>query len=50
LAKLVKNLLADRQTLRHMAVQGRQLGRPGAAARILNECRRVLGRPLVEGA
>jgi UDP-N-acetylglucosamine--N-acetylmuramyl-(pentapeptide) pyrophosphoryl-undecaprenol N-acetylglucosamine transferase len=50
LAKLVRNLLADRQTLRHMAVQGRQLGRPGAAARILNECRRVLGHPLVEGA
>jgi len=49
LAKLVKNLLADRQTLRHMAAQGRRLGQPGAAVRILNECRRVLGRPLVEG-
>ena len=49
LATLVKNLLADRQTLRHMAAQGRQLGQPGAAARIINECRKVLGHPLVEG-
>ncbi len=48
LGKLVKNLLTDHQTLRHMAAQGRQLGQPGAAARILNECRKVLGRPLVE--
>lgn len=50
LATLVKNLLADQQTLSHMAVQGRQLGQPGAATDILNECRKVLGQPLVEGA
>ena len=50
LATLVKNLLADRQTLSHMAAQGRQLGQHGAAVKILNECRKVLGQPLVEGA
>jgi len=49
LALLVKNLLADRQTLQRMAEQGRQLNFPGAAERILNECRRLLGMPLVEG-
>jgi len=49
LATLIRNLLADQQTLSHMAAQGRQLGQPGAATDILNECRKVLGQPLVEG-
>ena len=49
LAVLVKNLMTDRQTLQRMAEQGRQLSFPGAAERILNECRRLLGMPLVEG-
>ncbi|MEA3363001.1 MAG: undecaprenyldiphospho-muramoylpentapeptide beta-N-acetylglucosaminyltransferase [Thermodesulfobacteriota bacterium] len=49
LARLVKNLLADRQTLQRMGEQGRQLNFPGAAERILNECRCLLGMPLVEG-
>jgi len=49
LATLVRNLLADQQTLSHMAAQGQQLGQPGAARDILNECRKVLGQPLVEG-
>ncbi len=48
LAVLVKNLVTDRQTLQRMAEQGRQLSFPGAAERILNECRRLLGMPLVE--
>ncbi len=48
LATLIKNLWGDRQTLQSMADQGRQLGFPGAAERILNECRRTLGLPLVE--
>ncbi|MEA3543626.1 MAG: UDP-N-acetylglucosamine--N-acetylmuramyl-(pentapeptide) pyrophosphoryl-undecaprenol N-acetylglucosamine transferase, partial [Thermodesulfobacteriota bacterium] len=50
LATLVQNLLADQQTLQNMANQGRQLSVPGAAERILNQCRRLLGEPLVEGA
>ena len=49
LATLVKSLLDDRQTLQNMAKQGRQLSYSGAAERILNECRRLLGTPLVEG-
>jgi len=49
LGALVKSLLDDRKTLQHMAGQGRQLSFPGAAERILNECRRLLGTPLVEG-
>ena len=48
LAVLLKNLWADQQTLQSMADQGRQLGFPGAAERILNEARRQLGIPLVE--
>ena len=49
LALLVKNLWSDRQTLQSMADQGRQLGFPGAAERILGECRRLLGTPSVVG-
>lgn len=49
LAVLVKNLLEGRTGLVEMAVRGRQLGFPGAAGRILNECRRVLGTSPVEG-
>ena len=48
LAMMVKELLTDRQKLQNMAKQGRQLSYPGAAERILNECRRLLGTPLVE--
>ncbi len=48
LARLVKNLLEDQQTLQNMGEQARLLGLPGAAGRILNECRRLLGKPLVE--
>ena len=48
LAVLVRDLWGDQQTLQSMADQGRKLGFPGAAERILNECRRLLGNPLVE--
>ncbi len=48
LAVLVRNLWGDQQTLQSMADQGRKLGFPGAAERILNESRRLLGIPLVE--
>ena len=48
LALLLKNLWADRETLQSMADQGRKLGFPGAAGRILGECRRILGEPSVE--
>jgi len=44
LAILLVDLLNDRQKLQFMAEQGRKLGSPGAAKRILDECRRVIGR------
>ncbi|MDX2482006.1 MAG: undecaprenyldiphospho-muramoylpentapeptide beta-N-acetylglucosaminyltransferase [Desulfuromusa sp.] len=49
LAVLVKELLEGRTELEKMAERGRRLGFPGAAERILNECRRLLGMPLVKG-
>ncbi|WP_321395018.1 undecaprenyldiphospho-muramoylpentapeptide beta-N-acetylglucosaminyltransferase [uncultured Desulfuromusa sp.] len=49
LAALVKELLEDREGLKNMAEKGRQIGFPGAAERILNECRGVLALPQVEG-
>ncbi len=48
LVVLVKELFEDREKLKSMAAQGRRLGFPGAAERILNECRRLLRIPLVE--
>ncbi|MFK5925523.1 MAG: undecaprenyldiphospho-muramoylpentapeptide beta-N-acetylglucosaminyltransferase [Desulfuromusa sp.] len=48
LAVLVSELFADRTALKNMAERGRRLGFPGAAERILNECRRLLGMPLME--
>ncbi len=50
LAASVKQLWADRQELEQMADQGRQLGVTDAAAKVLNEGRRILGVPTVEGA
>ena len=49
LATLVMELFEDQKALENMAAQGRRLGFTGAAERILNECRKVLGTSLVEG-
>lgn len=49
LALLVKELLEEKKALHSMAEKARLLALPGAAGRILNECRRSLGAPLVEG-
>jgi len=49
LAALVRELLENRKTLQRMAEQSRLLGAPGAAGRILDECRRLLGMPHMEG-
>jgi UDP-N-acetylglucosamine--N-acetylmuramyl-(pentapeptide) pyrophosphoryl-undecaprenol N-acetylglucosamine transferase len=48
LAELVRGLMTDKPALQQMADSGRTLGQPGAAEKILNECRRVLGAPLVQ--
>ncbi len=48
LAALVGELFADQKSLQRMADLGRTLGQPGAAEKILNECRRLLGTPLPE--
>ncbi len=48
LALLVKNLFEDHKTLQSMADQARSLGLTGAAERILNECRHLIGVKLVE--
>lgn len=48
LSELVKQLLTDENVLQQMAQSGRTLGQPGAAEKILNECRRLLGAPLVQ--
>ena len=50
LAAMVKELLENRKALQNMAEQSRSLGTPGAAGRVLDECRRVLGMPQMEGA
>jgi len=47
LVDLVKKMIADADSLQHMAAKGRALGQPGAAEIILNECRRLLGTPLL---
>jgi len=47
LAEQIKQLFADSDQLQKMAEKGRTLGQPGAAEMILNECRRMLGIPLV---
>ena len=47
LAKMVKQLLSDTAGLQQMAEKSRTLGQPGAAEKILNECRSLLGTPLV---
>ncbi|SEA22800.1 UDP-N-acetylglucosamine-N-acetylmuramylpentapeptide N-acetylglucosamine transferase [Desulfuromusa kysingii] len=49
LAAVVKELFEDREELKRMAEQGRQIGFHGAAGRILNECRRVLEMAPLEG-
>lgn len=48
LAGSVRELFSDAAGLQQMAENGRTLGQPGAAEMILNECRRMLGTPLVE--
>ncbi len=48
LSGLVKQLLGDGTRLQQMADCGRTLGQPGAAEKILTECRRLLGAPLRE--
>ncbi|MDA3902592.1 MAG: undecaprenyldiphospho-muramoylpentapeptide beta-N-acetylglucosaminyltransferase [Desulfuromusa sp.] len=48
LVVLVKELLEGRTELEKMAERGRRIGFTGAAERILNECRRLLGTPLME--
>ena len=48
LAALVRELQNDRNTIELMARQGQRLSFPGAAGRVLNECRRLLGIPLME--
>lgn len=45
---LVKEFLEEKDALQNMAEQARLLSFPGAAGRVLNECRRLLGTPLVE--
>jgi len=42
LAEQIKQLLSDQRGLQLMAAKARTLGQPGAAEKILNECRRVL--------
>lgn len=48
LSVLIKQLFVDRRALQQMADCGRTLGQPGAAEMILNECRKILGAPLVQ--
>lgn len=48
LAKTVLELFCDLGSLQEMANRGRTLGRPGAAEKILSECRRLLGAPLLK--
>ena len=48
LAVLVRELLDDRDKIKIMAKRGQRLSFPGAAGRVLNECRRLLGVPLME--
>ncbi|MCK4502136.1 MAG: undecaprenyldiphospho-muramoylpentapeptide beta-N-acetylglucosaminyltransferase [Desulfuromonadales bacterium] len=49
LGALVKQLFDDRLKLKQMGKQGLELGQLGATAQVLNECRRILGTPQVEG-
>lgn len=48
LAKHIEELLGDRSALQEMADRGRRLGMPGAARRILDEGRTLLGRSTAE--
>lgn len=48
LAAQVRQLWSAPEQLRSMAISARALGFPGAAEKILNECRQILGVPLVE--
>jgi UDP-N-acetylglucosamine--N-acetylmuramyl-(pentapeptide) pyrophosphoryl-undecaprenol N-acetylglucosamine transferase len=50
LAVLVRGLIENRKALKEMAEKSRSLGSPGAAERVLGECRRILGMPQMEGA
>lgn len=43
LVATIKELFTDRSRLQQMAYRGRRLGQPGAAEKILDECRRLLG-------
>jgi len=42
LTQMVSELLADRAHLEQMAISSRQMGRPGATRRILEECERLI--------
>jgi len=48
LVETVKQLLGDAEKLQAMAEKSKSLGQPGAAEKILNECRKLIGAPLVE--
>lgn len=48
LAQMTEELLSNLPRLQAMAERGRQLGSPGAAQRILDECRALLGVQAVE--
>lgn len=48
LAEQVKNLLLNQDYLQVMADRARRMGNPGAADRILNECRKLLGTPQIQ--
>jgi len=47
LSQLVKSMLVDKEGLQQMASAGRKLAQPGAAEKILNECRQVVGATLL---
>lgn len=48
LARQIEQLLGDQAGLQRMADQARSLGQPGAAGKILNQCRNLLGAPQVQ--
>jgi len=44
LVETVKELLGDAEKLQEMAAKSKSLGQPGAAEKILNECRKLVGQ------
>ena len=46
LAAIIKDLFVDQAKLQKMADLGRTLGQPGAAEKILRECRRLIDAPI----